>query len=366
LNVVEEIPSSASGFSQLLLGWYAQNHRDLPWRQTKDPYRIWLSEIILQQTRVAQGLPYYEKFVESYPDLGSLATADEQEVLRLWQGLGYYSRARNMLKTARFIQEHLGGFFPDRYEDLIKLGGIGTYTAAAIASFAFGQPVVAVDGNVFRFLARYFGITIDISASNAKGAFKSFAEQLQPAAGAADFNQALIEFGALQCKPVQPNCSICDFRSGCYAFANNRVAELPLKTKKTKVRTRYLDYVVFENEGKLALKQRKSGDVWQGLYDFFLIESEAEGMAITRIEEGIRSVIGGGQARIHAPVGPFVHILSHQRLLARFWKVELGEPFVGSEGLSFFTNEEIDVLPKPVLITNYLKDYLRKPANRPV
>lgn len=357
MNSVENIPVSTSGFSQLLLEWYAQNHRDLPWRRTKDPYRIWLSEIILQQTRVAQGLPYYEKFIENYPDLHALAAADERDVLRLWQGLGYYSRARNMLKTARFIDQELLGEFPDKYQELIKLGGIGTYTAAAIASFAFGEAVVAVDGNVFRFLSRYFGITIDISGSTAKKEFKDFAEQLQPSDRAADFNQALIEFGALQCRPSSPECGICVFKSGCYAYVNNAQAELPVKLKKTKVRTRHLNYVVFENGGKLALKERKAGDVWQGLHDFFLIESVAEVTDPEVILESVKAIVGNVKIRLLPAVGPFLHILSHQRLVARFWRIELDDAFLGGDFLEFFSREEIDALPKPVLISNYLNDF---------
>lgn len=357
MNSIESLPANSSGLSRVLLEWYAQNHRDLPWRNTKDPYRIWLSEIILQQTRVAQGLPYYEKFVESYPELKALAFADERDVLRLWQGLGYYSRGRNMLKTARFIQEKLNGKFPESYNELIKLGGIGTYTAAAIASFAFGEPVVAVDGNVFRFLSRYFGIRIDVSGSTAKKEFKAFAEKLQPADRAGDFNQALIEFGALQCKPANPNCTICDLKSGCYAYANNAQMELPVKLKKTKVRTRYLNYVVFDNGGRLALKERKSGDVWQGLYDFFLIESVAEVTDTESILESVVAVVGKVRIKLSPVVGPFLHVLSHQKLVARFWRVELEEPIVNEESLKFFNKEEIEALPKPVLISNYLNDF---------
>jgi A/G-specific adenine glycosylase len=357
LNSIESMPANSSGFSRMLLEWYAQNHRDLPWRRTKDPYRIWLSEIILQQTRVAQGLPYYEKFVESYPELRALAFADERDILRLWQGLGYYSRGRNMLKTARFIQEDLNGKFPESYNELIKLGGIGSYTAAAIASFAFGEPVVAVDGNVFRFLSRYFGIKIDVSGSTAKKEFKEFAEKLQPSERAGDFNQALIEFGALQCKPAQPNCAVCDLKTGCYAYANNAQTELPLKSKKTKVRTRYLNYVVFENDGKLAMKERLSGDVWQGLHDFYLIESVTEVSDPEVIMESVQAIVGESRMKLLPAVGPFLHILSHQRLVARFWRVVLTDPILNEESLQFFNKEEIDALPKPVLIANYLNDF---------
>lgn len=350
---------SNSFFTNTLLNWYTHNHRDLPWRKTTDAYRIWLSEIILQQTRVAQGMPYYERFIEHYPELPDLARADERDVLRLWQGLGYYSRARNMLKTARFINEQLAGKFPQSYHELLGLTGIGSYTAAAIASFAFGEAVVAVDGNVFRFLARFFGVNIDITASSAKREFKEMAEQLQPADQAGIFNQALIEFGALQCRPVSPDCSVCVFKQECFAFKSGRQAEFPVKTKKTKVRDRYLNYIVLTCNDELAMKERKGKDVWKGLFDFYLIESKQKEPDLEVILQQLKENLGLHDFRLIQTVGPYVHLLSHQRIYAHFLKVEVGKQIRESahDDLRFFSREEIVRLPKPVLISNYLEEY---------
>ena len=223
-------------FSNSLLLWYLQNKRDLPWRNTTNPYPIWLSEIMLQQTRVAQGLPYFLAFTEAFPTILDLAKADEEQVLKLWQGLGYYSRARNMHKTAQIIAFELGGNFPNNYNDLIKLKGIGEYTAAAIASFAFNEVVPAVDGNVFRVLSRYFNIDTDIASSGAKKEFTALAKELIPNDNPALFNQAIMEFGALQCVPKNPNCESCIFNSSCAALQKKKVAELPVKSKKVKDR----------------------------------------------------------------------------------------------------------------------------------
>jgi A/G-specific adenine glycosylase len=346
-------------FSARLIAWYHRHHRDLPWRHTTDPYRIWLSEVILQQTRVAQGMPYYLRFTEQYPTLADLAAADEKEVLRLWQGLGYYSRARNMHQTARLIVNELGGRFPASYAELIKLKGIGAYTAAAIASFAYNEPVAAVDGNVYRVLARIFGIETDIASGPAKKEFTALAQELLPVHDAATFNQATIEFGAIQCQPVAPDCLLCPFNGECYAFQHGAQARLPVKGKKAKVRDRYLNYFVLEKNGQLALRERTARDVWRGMYDFYLVETPQEPVDLDELvsDQVLAHWLGLGQVRGQA--GPYVHLLSHQRLYARFWHIRL--PDEGTvllpDQMAFYGAADVEQLPKPVLIDSYLTEF---------
>lgn len=246
-------------FSNLLIDWYLQNKRDLPWRKTTNPYNIWLSEIMLQQTRVAQGLPYYEAFISAFPTVFDLAKASEEEVLKLWQGLGYYSRARNLHSTAQYIASELNGEFPKDYKNLLKLKGVGDYTAAAIASIAYGEEVPVVDGNVYRVLSRYFGIEDDISLPKAKIEFQKLSKNLLPEGKASLYNQALMEFGALQCVPKSPDCTQCVFNSSCFALQKNRVGELPLKSKRTKVKNRYFYYLIIrDGEGNFVLNKEKT------------------------------------------------------------------------------------------------------------
>ncbi|RZK92973.1 MAG: A/G-specific adenine glycosylase, partial [Hymenobacter sp.] len=257
-----------------MLAWYPRHRRDLPWRHTRDPYAIWLSEVILQQTRVAQGLPYYLDFLSSYPTVEALAAAPEQEVLRHWQGLGYYSRARNMHHTAQQIVREFGGRFPATYAGLRQLKGVGPYTAAAIASFAFDEAVAVLDGNVFRVLARIFGLHADIAAPSSRKEFQALADLHLPPSHAADFNQAIMEFGALQCTPAKPDCLFCPLQSECWAFQHGQVALLPVKAKAKAARTRHFHYLVLRHGGQLYLKERPGGDIWQGLYDFALVETD--------------------------------------------------------------------------------------------
>lgn len=263
-------------FATNLLVWYDQNKRDLPWRGIQNPYFIWISEVILQQTRVNQGMPYYLRFVEKYPTVADMAAATEKDVLRLWQGLGYYSRARNMLHTAQIIVAEYDGKFPDNYKALKKLKGIGDYTASAIASFAFNEKVATVDGNVFRVLARVFGIEEDIASPKGKKTFAALAKTLLPEEQTANYNQAVMEFGALYCKPTSPDCPNCIFKADCVAANTNKQDILPIKAKKNVAKKRYFHYLVFEYDKKLLLKERGEGDIWQGLYDFVLIERTKE------------------------------------------------------------------------------------------
>jgi len=345
-------------FSQKLIQWYHRHHRDLPWRRTTDPYKIWLSEIILQQTRVVQGMPYYLRFVENYPTVQSLARADEQDVLRLWQGLGYYSRARNLHHTARQVVAEFGGDFPDSYVELLKLKGVGEYTAAAIASFAFNEAVPAVDGNVFRVLARIFGIKTDITHSSAKGVFTAAARRLIPADDPATFNQALIEFGAIQCQPVAPDCLLCPFNDSCYAFAHGAQNLLPVKSKKAKAKNRYLNYIVVEMDGQLAMKERSAKDVWKGLYDFPLIETSQEASEPDDLAGSTQLNQWVAANRLSVPQKTYVHLLTHQKLYVKFWEIEVSSVQAGElpDCASFYNEAQIEALPKPILIDAYIKE----------
>ncbi len=341
-------------FSEVLIRWYHTKKRDLPWRKTKDPYKIWLSEVILQQTRVAQGSPYYEKFVETYPTVKALANADEQEVLRLWQGLGYYSRARNMHATAKIVVNDFDGIFPNNYEGLLKLKGIGPYTAAAIASFAFDEKVAVVDGNVFRVLARVFGVETDISSHEAKKVFGELANELISAESPSVYNQAIMEFGAIHCTPANPDCMFCVFAESCVANATGMQAILPIKSKKVKVRNRFFDYFVIEQNGNFLMHQRPEGDIWTGLNDFYLVENEEKLSELDEINDDFlqetlsKAIIKGHSENIK-------HILTHQRIEARFWHIVLNEEVSAPAGYAFYSLDEVEVLPKPILIEKYLK-----------
>lgn len=344
-------------FRHQLLAWYADHKRDLPWRNTQDPYPIWLSEIILQQTRVAQGMPYWHAFMEAYPTVEALAEASEEEVLRLWQGLGYYSRARNLHACARQVVNEYGGIFPKSYNELLTLKGIGKYTAAAIASFAFDEAVPVVDGNVFRLYARVFGIYTDISSSKAFNEFFELGKKLIDPTHAADYNQASMEFGATYCKPQQPPCLTCTFSAGCYALSEGKQRELPVKIKKTKVRDRHFQFFVIEHQGKVLMRPRPEGDIWTGLYEFYLMETRT---AISTPEPDF--VSPENQVVLGEMAGPYKHILSHQRLHAHFIKVNVVDTSVFQAiatklNLRAVNVDELDSIPKPKLMLRYLADH---------
>lgn len=339
--------SENQAFSHQIISWYQANPRDLPWRGIDDPYRIWLSEVILQQTRVAQGLPYYYAFVSAYPTVSDLANAPEEEVLRLWQGLGYYSRARNLHACAKFIANELSGNFPSTYDELLKLKGVGSYTAAAIASFAFGEVQAVVDGNVFRVLARYFGIDTDIASSGGKKEFEKLANQLIPEGQPAEFNQAMMDFGARLCTPKNPNCSTCPLQVTCFAFKNNLQGELPVKINKTKVKQRDLHYLVIRCGEKWVWRKRGQGDIWTGLHDFPELDRTKPDLdyPIQKVPKDYR------------------HLLSHQKLSAQFSEMDIPEgkypqleDWCESEGLLLVSEKEIEYLAKPKLIVNFLND----------
>jgi A/G-specific adenine glycosylase len=296
-------------FQELITHWYHQNRRDLPWRNTNNPYFIWLSEIILQQTRVDQGLPYFEKFANHYPSVYELANAEEQNILNDWQGLGYYSRARNLHKTAKEIVALYNGVFPDNYKDLLKLTGIGPYTAAAISSFAFDEVKAVVDGNVYRVLSRIFDIEEAIDSTMGKKTFDKLANELIDSTQPATYNQAIMEFGALQCVPVNPNCEICPLRMQCLSFKNKTIALRPVKTKKTKTTLRYFVYEIKVNKSnKFILEKREGKDIWQGLYQFPLKEFASQ-VEKDHYIENLKSDFVSKE---------YKHILSHQRILATF------------------------------------------------
>jgi len=258
-----------------LFTWYAQNKRELPWRKTRNPYKIWLSEVILQQTRVDQGMSYYLKFISLFPDVLALANAPEDLVMRTWQGLGYYSRARNLQFAAKQVVTQFNGVFPNNYNDILLLKGVGTYTAAAIASFAFNEPKAVVDGNVYRFLSRYFGIKTPIDSSSGKKEFQLLADELLDQKNPGMYNQAMMEFGAMVCKPIAPLCETCIFRSSCYSLKNDIIKELPVKVKKVKVRIRNLHYLLlFDKNANVLLQKRGKNDIWESLYEFVLLKDD--------------------------------------------------------------------------------------------
>lgn len=343
-------------FASKLLKWYKSNQRELPWRLTKDPYYIWLSEIILQQTRVKQGLPYYLDFIKNYPTIQDLAAADQQEVLRLWQGLGYYSRARNMHSTAQYISQELQGKFPQSYKELLKLKGVGKYTAAAIASFAFNEKVSVVDGNVYRVLARIFGIETAINSTEGMKEFAALAQSLLPDESTDTYNQAIMEFGALHCSPAKPNCMYCPFQEICVAYQEGKQGELPRKKGKIKTRERFFHYFIFIYEDQLALKKREEKDVWQGLYDFFLLEMD-QFYALEDLLAHQNLSLPSDNFRIEQESEIFKHILTHQKIWAKFWHIRLKNiELVLNEfnKVQFYPPEEVQNLPKPILINNYL------------
>lgn len=325
------------GFSDEIMGWYAQNQRQLPWRGTNDAYRIWLSEIILQQTRVAQGLPYYQKFVDKYPDVVAFANAPEDEILKLWQGLGYYSRARNMHAAAKTVASEYGGKFPPSYTEILKLKGVGKYTAAAIASIAFNEPVAVVDGNVYRVLARYFGIDEPIDGTKGQKLFFELANQLIDTNYPAIYNQAVMEFGALYCKPQNPDCGNCIFATTCKAFKDKTVAQLPVKAKKTAVKTRYFNYLFIDKEGSTYLQKRTNKDIWLNLFEFPLIETQAALADKNALLEHVdfEKIINGQAVKFIRKSYHTVHKLSHRDIDAVFWHIGVEPLFLINNSLIF-------------------------------
>jgi len=335
----------------------------MPWRGERDPYRIWLSEIILQQTRVAQGTSYYLKFLAAYPTVSDLAKANETEVLALWQGLGYYSRARNLHKAAQQVMT-LGGEFPSDYESLLALAGVGPYSAAAVASFAYGEQVAVLDGNVYRVLSRYFNLNAPINKPIGQKLFRELAQRLVPsglangyASAAAAYNQAIMDFGATVCTPKNPSCLTCPFSGSCSALKANTVSSLPVKEGKVKRRDRYFDYLdVRSTAGEILIKERGKGDIWQGLFDFALREQP---LTFSKKEdlEATFSWLSLKQGKFGGTRPPVKHVLSHQDLYVQFWRYDLTiEPQVLPKGYKWIKRSELDQVGIPRVIERYLED----------
>ncbi len=371
-------------FRRSLLAWFGQNVRPMPWKGEKNPYLVWLSEIILQQTRVEQGLPYFERFRANYPSVTDLANAPEDEVMKLWEGLGYYSRARNLHSTAKHIAYELNGSFPTTYEGILSLKGVGPYTAAAIASFAFDLPHAVVDGNVFRVLSRVFGIATPIDSTEGKREFTTLANELLTTTRPADFNQAMMDFGATCCKPAAPLCATCPLQAHCVAHQAHKVQDLPIKTKKLVRKTRFFNYFFLKDrEEKTFIRKRQIPDIWRDLYEFPMVETDflpndfqhilnylsenetehnpTEGVA--EVEENlnnkliVNNLLKNEKYYLLPPIAPIRQQLTHQQIVGIFWTIHLAQNF------SFPNNEFLRVDEKnlnnfafPKIITTFLEN----------
>jgi A/G-specific adenine glycosylase len=335
-------------FSDILINWYSKNKRELPWRITTNPYHVWLSEIILQQTRVAQGLSYYNKFIKNYPKIEDLANESEDNVLKLWQGLGYYSRARNLHATAKIVSYECNGVFPATYDEIIKLKGVGAYTAAAVSSFCYGGKKAVVDGNVYRVLSRYFGVNTPIDSTIGKKEFQELAQECLSSENPGEHNQAIMEFGALQCIP-SPNCEACPLSETCFAYVNSMVKDLPVKSKKIKVRDRYFNFFVISDHDSFYIQKRESKDIWQSLYQFPLKESEKEILSPLDLHQAILN-----HAVFFQVSEQFKHLLSHQRIYAKFWEFHLVE-MPALNGFIKIKKRDIQEFAIPRLIEKYLE-----------
>jgi A/G-specific adenine glycosylase len=346
--------------SDLLGEWYEQNKRILPWRESTDPYIIWVSEIILQQTRVVQGLDYFNRFVRRFPNVASLAVADEDEVLKYWEGLGYYSRARNMHTAAKEIMDRFGGVFPSGYEDVLSLKGIGEYTAAAIVSFAWNQPYPVVDGNVYRVLARVFAEDTPIDSPKGKKLFYALASELMNDKYPARHNQSMMELGALQCVPRNPDCGVCPLKDHCAAFASGKVHLYPVKQNKTKTRNRYLHYFYIIYNGTVLFSRREKEDIWKGLYEFPCIETQEQMdfADLQRTEDFHRLFDRTGQLDIEVELSNIKHVLTHQILFATFYQVRIERMNKTLQSYLQVLPEDMDLYAVPRLLHIYL-DKLR-------
>jgi len=311
------------GFQAKIIRWYEINKRDLPWRSTTDPYLIWLSEVILQQTRVDQGLPYYQRFTKKFPTVYDLAKTPLDEVLKLWEGLGYYSRARNLHAAASYVVEDLKGKFPSDYNTLLKMKGVGPYTAAAIASFSAGEPVAVVDGNVYRLLSRFFGIATPIDSPAGKKEFAELATSLMPTSKPGIYNQAIMEFGALQCRPAAPGCNSCPLSESCMAYNKDLIASLPVKSKKVKVSDRYFNYLIISNKRTILLKKRTESDIWRELFELPLIETSSAVNEVKLMQTPEFRELAGAHYLVKQVSRPITHKLSHQNINARFFTIEI-------------------------------------------
>ena len=343
-------------FARLLIEWYHEHKRDLPWRNTNDPYLIWISEIILQQTRVAQGYAYYQRFIERFPNLESLAAAEENEVLKYWQGLGYYSRARNLHQAAISVN----GVFPVRYEDILKLKGVGIYTAAAICSFAYNQPHAVVDGNVYRVLSRFFGVNEPIDSGKGKRICASLAHDLLDKVQPALYNQAIMDFGALQCTPLSPDCTVCPFKNRCFAFNHNMVSSLPIKQNKTKTSERFFYYLLIRDNGNIYLNKRTENDIWKNLYELPLIESNTA-LAVDDFirKQEFASIFKENSVVNVRLLNKTKHVLSHRIIYADFYELDAQD--IKMDFLSKYTRlnmADLELYPVSRLMHNFFENFL--------
>jgi A/G-specific adenine glycosylase len=344
-------------FTTTLLTWHQTlNNRTMPWKGEKNPYKIWLSEIILQQTRVEQGLAYYNKFVQQYPTIQKLAAADDTSIFKLWEGLGYYSRCKNLIATAKYVANTLNGIFPTTYEAIVALKGIGPYTAAAIASFAYNLPYAVVDGNVYRVLSRYFGIFTPIDTNEGKKEFTKLATQLLAVKQPSKYNQAIMDFGATVCKPSTPLCNTCMLANTCKAYKNEVVQMLPIKQKKPQKKVRYFYYIIAQHKGKVYVKKRPAGDIWENLYQFILIES-ATSIAINNQAQFMQMhhIIEPANYTIKSISSMYKQQLTHQTLFGQFIYIEVKKPLMLND-YTLVSKSSLQLLPFPKFITGYLKD----------
>ena len=352
----EDKPGKISQFSKLLLQWHSQeNKRQMPWKGEKDPYKIWLSEIILQQTRVGQGLGYYHRFIETFPGIHQLAKAPDFNIFKLWEGLGYYTRCRNLIATARYISKDLKGKFPGTYDEIKQLKGIGPYTAAAISSFAFNLPHAVVDGNVFRVMSRIFGVDKPIDSTEGKKYFTQLANVILDKKQPGVHNQAIMDFGAVVCKPVAPLCTGCVFNKNCFAFLHNKVNELPVKKKKISIKRRWFYYLEIEYENKRGIQQRTGKDIWQQLYEFPMIETTNEEVIKKVLEQAEKS--GWVQKKNYEviAVSPlFKQLLSHQLIVGQFIKIKLKKKMNYKGDIIWVKTRELKKFAFPKFINQYL------------
>lgn len=344
-------------FTRILMDWHRyQNDREMPWKGEKIPYRIWLSEIILQQTRVEQGVGYYHRFIEQYPTIQDLAKAPDQQVFKLWEGLGYYNRCRNLLHTAREIVQQRNGIFPDTYEELLALKGVGPYTAAAIASFAYNLPYPVVDGNVYRVLARYCGIDTPSDSTEGKKIFNDLADQMLDKKEPALYNQAIMDFGATICKPMAPLCSSCPLQNGCAALATGKVNQLPIKEKTLQRRTRFFNYFILEYGQKIWVQQRTAKDIWQSLFEFYLVESEKQiRWDIPLIQNWLKDQLNIHDVIILKKAQPVVQQLTHQQIKGQFIHIQLKQKPTSLKTGDWKKIARIQELAFPKLINSYLQ-----------
>ena len=345
-------------FPSALLHWHEHfNTRQMPWKGEKDPYKIWISEIILQQTRVQQGLEYYNRFIRAFPDVKSLASAPEEKVYKLWEGLGYYSRCKNLIHSARYIHKELKGKFPRKYEDILALKGIGNYTAAAIASFAYNEPYAVVDGNVSRVLSRFYGEEIPVNTTQGKKFYTETAQRLLDKNNAALYNQAIMDLGALICKPALPLCSQCPLSEKCVAFKKDKVTVLPINNKNIPQKIRFFNYLIAEYKGKIYIRKRVQKDIWQNLYEFILIETVSLLNENTLLKQkNVLALWKGTTFTIKKISQPQSQKLTHQLIKGRFFHIETNRPLSTEENYHLVNKQELQDLPFPKLIAAYLTD----------